>query len=272
MQPEPFSNAVSQRRAKAALFLLRRGDEIVAEACLRERAVWRCRTMAELSEGLHDEQTGLVICDLQDRTGSALSQLTRLEEARQWPPMVVCCGLKPADAVDIVTLARLGLDIRPVIRDQAGYAASLCEAIRRAGEPWPDSSILACLDPGMQPFLLQVLSAIVVLGRTRIPVSAVGQACKTSERTIERHLAEAALPSARSLLGKCLALHSAWRLEVLDQPTKEVAAISGFDNASAFGAYLRRHVGATPGELRHRGSFSRLLGLLLRQIGPPLIR
>jgi AraC-like DNA-binding protein len=115
--------------------------------------------------------------------------------------------------------------------------------------------MLGELDPALPPEVLQVIVAATILGRSRVSVNVVARVCRISERTIERRLRGAGLPSVRSLLAGALVMRSVWNLEVRGEDVKHVAAKLRFESVATFSAFVRRQTGRTPRRLREKGSF-----------------
>lgn len=104
-----------------------------------------------------------------------------------------------------------------------------------------------------------IIAAAIALSTRRASVHGLSCATGLAVRTIQWRLAGVSLPSANRLLGWCLALDSAWRIDTLAYSPKRVATGAGFASVEAWAVYCRRHVDDRPHEWIANGGFPRLL-------------
>jgi hypothetical protein len=142
-------------------------------------------------------------------------------------------------------------------------------ALRKdAAEPTAVSKIVLRLLPLVPERAKDAVATAVVVGRRRTPVQAFASLCGAPVRTLEWHLSSSHVASAEDLLGRMVALHSLWRLDVLAWSPKRAATGAGFESRNAWSNYVARHAGAHPPTLLREIGFAGLLGRCVGEIVP----
>jgi hypothetical protein len=134
--------------------------------------------------------------------------------------------------------------------------SSLCAG---ASERRGDGAIIERVVPLVPPDGGDILTAATMCGHRRLRVDEFAKAYGTPLRTIEYRLGRSGIVPPREVLGWMLALHSAWRLDILGWPPKRVAAAAGFSSTDRWASYIWTHVQARPLAILNGGGFEGLL-------------
>jgi AraC-like DNA-binding protein len=198
----------------------------------------------------------VVVSELRDRVGASVaSVLAELAGRASAPPVLAWAPLTDSGARDVLALAGSGAPVQVVLRGVDDLAAMARAALDGRSEPGAALPILEAVAPAVP----RPLGAFMVLcaehGGPRLAVTRAASLLGVGSRTIESRLERAGFPPASRVIFWCAALRAAWRLDVLEQSPKQVAAALGFASSAALANLLSRYCGCSPSALRNHGGF-----------------
>jgi hypothetical protein len=211
-----------------------------------------------LSARIQSSAPHVVVCDARDRYGTVVSDVLLSTGARPGP-VVVRTTLHPAEVRGILALISAGWRVRICLPAQSSDLATAVQSADSDMDPvlLARMAILRWYASGSkEPNGVIVASAL--LGYPRQPVSAPSLSCSMSQRSLERSLSNARLPSPRALLAWSCCLHVAWLLEVARWSTKHVARLGGFSGTQSLSHFVERHAGHPPIRLSREIGFKGL--------------
>jgi AraC-like DNA-binding protein len=218
-----------------------------------------CPSSQDLRANIESGDLTGVVCECRDSYGLPLS--AGLASGHAWRDVPTLCFLQPtaADVLFFTDLVCSGLPARGRVTGQAEIGDVVRSVVEHRWLPEAGASIIRQIVERLPapPELVVVLA--VIAGSRRIGVRAFAQLAHMSERTLQRRLADARLPTAVRLLAWATTLHSTWRLERDGDRVKQVGAASGFQSRQAFTSFIRRHTNCSASGLSRRGSFLQVL-------------
>ncbi len=208
-----------------------------------------------------------MVAGLRDTTGaSTLPVLLALRRRDESLPIIVSVPLTQGGMRDVSQAIATGLEVSWVIEDakSLAYVVARAVALRLISNPAGAilRGVLRSAPPEVRGFL-----AISAIGALRpLNVQRAAHALGLAERTLERQLDQARLPSPHRILGWCRLLHAAWHFEVLDQRPKQVVHELCFSSVPALYRLFGRYAAPTPRALRAQGGFADLLRRFIEEV------
>jgi hypothetical protein len=184
---------------------------------------------------------------------------------RHHVPTIVRTHLTRATVPTIIALAATTGVSRLSFRGASDLTVDLRQTLD--GQPtWPELPIIhtLCTSRG-NPILIAAAS----ISSRRTGIQQLARLLEMAPRTLQLHCAQSRLPEPRALLGAMLALHTLWRLDILNWPLKKAAAAAGFRSTEALTNYIHRHTHARPTVLLRSGGFTYLLDKLVADLRIP---
>lgn len=240
----------------AALVLDRADRAAIHRALGRRTSVRLCERADALRAMLAAADVHLVVTELRDAVGaSVIPVLTDAVSRGELPAIVVRESLADAAAGDVVRLAGARVPARLSLRGVAPIADALVAALGKQPDAGADLAILERVGP-LVPFRTRAFLLVCAASPSpRLHVERASMLLGVARRTLENRLAAAGMPPAHRIVGWCVALHAAWRLDVLGHRPKRVAADLGFSSSAAIANLLARYCGCSPTSLRVHGGF-----------------
>jgi AraC-like DNA-binding protein len=243
------------------------GDRLQAITALAPFARVRlCQSSQDLQASIANDALTGVICECRDSYGLQLAPgLVSAPTGLDVPTLILLRPLAP-DALFFSDLVCSGLPALARIRGQVEMGDLVRSVVEGRWLPEANAPIIRALADRLGAPVETTLVIAIIAASRRLRVRAFAQLAQMSERTLQRRLASAGLPSAARLLAWGTTLHSAWRLEIRGEGVKETSAGSGFPTREAFTGFIRRHAGCTASDLARRGSFLHKLETFLAEI------
>jgi hypothetical protein len=236
-----------------------------------------CETAEGLVELVAGGGVDAVVADLHDASGTSILPTFRI---LHWQaphlPLVLFCPPTPEALRELPLSGAMARGLSLVFRNYEHLGLALAPVLRPLRVPSAAETLarhLVPLVPGpFRPFVL--ICALKASPRLKVGTAATWSGA--SQRTLERSLKRARLPSAWSVLGSCTALHAAWWLDVQGWSTKQVVTTMGFSHASGLIRLLQRHFGSSLKSVRDQSGFHELLSrfetTLVGDAAPPARR
>jgi len=238
---------------------------ILADFVGRESTIRWYSSIAEILSTVGDTQRQLIVGEL----GRSVLWNVTADTLPTWDrsvPLLLRAELTSGSAHDLVSLSRAGANVFVSLRGFDDFARDLDRVALGTAEG-PESVILDRVESmGLASRTTHIITGAVILGRRRTTVADLSRVCGSSMRALEWRLARNRLPQARALLGWTLGLHAAWSLDRCGTSIKSATADLAFPNRTAFGNYIKRHLGISPGRLAEPGSFVRILERFLNTL------
>lgn len=247
----------------AAFIVTPDDDRALREVAARRYELHLFESPAALAQATFSGRFSHVICELLPGRGPELgvSLRTTGSTARLPAGTIVRCGLGTHLIPDLLAV-RSPLDLRLSVR---GYD-SLQQFDRTDSDVSCRYAIVREAVAHAPHFAQVLVAAVSVLGERRCSVGQLANFCGVSVRTLEWRLHRHALPTARNLLGWCLALHCTWKIQFLGWTLKQTSLDAGFSCTAAFCNYAQRHVGMSPGRISRTKGFHGLLADFVQRI------
>lgn len=182
-------------------------------------------TVRELQRLLMSYALPIAIADTCALSDADVEQTAALiAKSRGW---IIHLGrLSATSARHRLIAAKQGADLRVVVRGLDQWQQLLREADVSPQAPDATSVILRALPHAWTAATKALVTEATILGRQGCPVSAWAAAKGESQRSLERHLRDSSLPTAKTLLTWTLAVHTSWRIDVLGLAPKRAAALA----------------------------------------------
>jgi hypothetical protein len=244
----------------AAMLTGRAAQALAAEQIGTLATVRFCESVGALLELVAEGDVDAVVADLRDVSGqSILPAFGALRHQAPHLPLILHCLPTPEALRELPDTSAFRRGLSLVFRNAEHLGAALRPLLRRPGVPSAGETLarhLVPLVPGpYRPFVL--VCALKASPRLKVGTAATWSGA--SQRTLERSLKRARLPSAWKVLGSCTALHAAWWLDVQGWSTKQVVTTMGFSHASGLIRLLQRHFGSSLKSVRDEHGFHELL-------------
>lgn len=218
-----------------------------------------CQSLQDLQAILAKGAMSGVICECRDSYGLPLGPGLASVEFGLDVPTLIFMRPTASDVSFFSDLVRRGVPALARVTGQADIGDVVRSVIKRRWFPEATAPIIRHIAGCLATPLEMTLVIAMIAGSIRLDVNTFARLAGVSERTLQRRLAVAGLPSASRLLTIALTLHSAWRLEIRGDRVKEVVAASGFTTREAFTSFIRRHASCNASDLSQQGAFHRLL-------------
>lgn len=233
------------------------------------------QTDAEFLEAAHSRATAAMIWEVSRRMPPTRNSIAcGLMETPTWTPFLVRADLTPAATREIAVLSRpwsgsiewavslIGFD------DLSHDIARLVDTRQVIGGA--TTAIIRSIVPLVPPPIDTIVATAAIIGRTRTSVDELARRCGWRVETMRAQLRKLGGPSPHHLLGSCLLLHTAWRLEVEGLSPKEAACAAGYSGLSPWSAmseYVLRRSGLRLRRLGKEPAFTDLLDAFVGVFG-----
>ncbi len=258
-----MAGITSEQRVAAWLDASDEKAVATARAQLRQRWV-RCGTPTDL-ENLDRARIGCLVVDV-----GLASSWVRTERARSilaQVPVVLRMDITPGTARDVVSLAPMIPNGRVSLKGLDDLTSDVGVVFGLKWSPGPELRLIQAIPDQSEPPVRTILLGAATMGRRRTSAHALAMACGLALRTLDWRLHQARYPHARHLLAWSLALHTMWRVDVLNWSLKESASAAGMGTGANLSALVRRHTGRRPSEISRNGGFEEMLVEWQRLIG-----
>jgi len=218
----------------------------------------RCSSGDSLQAALESDRCDCAILDpvtAADWLGATVSR-----QMLATTPIVWRFVLTPEAARRITLIAGWLPNGRVSLRGFDDLNADVDELLQSPIAPTAELRVLEGLALGPPPQVHMAVVAAAILGRRRRRLADLARACRAPPRTIQWQLSHHGEQTASDLLGWSVALHTMWRVDVLNWSLKRSAVTAGFPSGDALSDYVCRHVGRRPRTLHLQGGFEALLG------------
>jgi AraC-like DNA-binding protein len=244
----------------AVMLAGRAAQALAAEQIGTLATVRFCESIGALLGLAAEGNLDAVVADLRDVSGaSVLPTFGALRLGAPHLPLILHCIPTPEALRDLPEPSAFRRGLSLVFRNYEHLGAALRPLLKPPGAPSAAETLarhVVPLVPGpFRPFFL----VCALKASPRLKVGTVATWSGSSQRTLERSLKRARLPSAWSVLGSCTALHAAWWLDVQGWSTKQVVTTMGFSHASGLIRVLQRHFGCSLRSVRDERGFHELL-------------
>jgi AraC-like DNA-binding protein len=244
----------------AVMLVGREAQALAAEQIGTLATVRFCERVGTLLELVAGGYVDAVVADLRDVSGtSILPTFGALRRQAPHLPLILHCVPTPEALRELPDTSAFRHGLSLVFRNGEHLGAALRPLLLPPGVSSAAETLarhLVPLVPGsFRPFVL--VCALKASPRLKVGTAATWSGA--SQRTLERSLKRARLPSAWSVLGSCTALHAAWWLDVQGWSSKQVVTTMGFSHASGLIRLLQRHFGSSLKSVRDERGFHELL-------------
>jgi len=182
-------------------------------------------------------------------------------------PVVVRASAAPACLRTVATIAEARAAWWVSLERVESVDAVVAELVHVPEQRAAQLLIVARIACGLPMAVWDVVVLAVLLSHRRTSVRELAAMCGLADRTVEWRLANAGLPTARTILGWMTSLYCAWRIDTLGWSHKRAARAAGFGNVELCDASVQRHTGERLLRLCGAGGFEGLLDRVSAGLG-----
>ena len=191
-----------------------------------------------------------------DESGTpVLPLIRRLRRGQSAIPIAVYAPLTPEAAVEVVALARAGID-EVILRGHDDLGVSLRALLSRAGSARAATEAYRVLSGAVPSPATSILAYCLEHAQDSLTVGALADALGVHRKTLLNRLAAGALPPPSALISWCRLFIAARLLEDGRRTVEQVALALGFGSGTALRNMFRRYTGLRPAEIRRRGGLT----------------